>query len=68
MAIIDEVLPGLVVEPGKKAGLQDRDPAWDGDGRFLGLRPTDPAASTSMELSHLLPCRLPAGLRLPADS
>ena len=34
MALIDEVLPGLVVEPGKKAGLQDRDPAWDGDGRF----------------------------------
>ena len=34
MALIDEVLPGLVVEPGTKAGLTHRDPAWDGDGRF----------------------------------
>ena len=36
MALIDEVLPGLVVEPGKKAGLHDRDP---GLGRRRPLPP-----------------------------
>ena len=32
------------------------------------FRPTDAAASTSIAVSHLLPCRIPTGLFLPADS
>jgi hypothetical protein len=32
------------------------------------VRDTELAASTSIKVSHLLPCRDPAGLRCPADS
>jgi hypothetical protein len=32
------------------------------------VHPTEPAASTSIAHSHRFPCRVPAGVRRPADS
>ena len=40
----------------------------DGQIVLVCIRPTEPAASMSIAVSHLLPCRFPAGVYRPADS
>lgn len=73
--VLGEHVPGRHQDRVRNRHLRPTSPTPLRDPRVLRrqkfdwyIRATDPAASTNIAVSHLLPCRLLVGVRLPADS